>query len=321
MLFIYVLFYVDLTFAASFDNIVSCWRRLLTTITFSCVFLSSFSVIESFIILFVCFFERLIIYTCVCVSVSSYQDRGFIVNVLFPEIIPLVIISILYQFERPYVSFHHYGDACVFFVANRSKILYRVARTQNDCSKRNSTIRTRATFRFVDHTLFLPWRSPIHYSGIAQFIPIRAVLPVWLRNLGLSFNFRFEISLRRQRRRCNNRILFFKSFFEAQKSVSFVRFGSVFSTVGVCVWVCFNNPFLCIRVFVVRNRSRRPFYFRTADDHDFLAYCFTVLLRCLVHRLAFIVFENIQSQLFAFFKLFLTIFFLGFVFVCVFFSF
>lgn len=77
---------------------------------------------------------------------SSYQDRGFIVNVLFPEIIPLVIISILYQFERPYVSFHHYGDACVFFcLANRSKILYRVARTQNDCSKRNSNIRTYAT--------------------------------------------------------------------------------------------------------------------------------------------------------------------------------
>lgn len=46
------------------------------------------------------------------------------------------------------------------------------------------------------------------------------------------------------------------------------------------------------------------------DVYDFLAYCFTVLLRCLVHRLAFIVFENIQSQLFAFFKLFLTIFFL-----------
>lgn len=136
----------------------------------------SFSVIERFTILFVCFFERFDkLY--VCVSVNSYQDRGFIVNVLFPEIIPLVIISILYQFERPYVSFHHDGDACVF-VAIRSKILYRVARTQNDCSKRNSNIRTYATFRFVDHTLFLPWRSPNHYSGLAQFIPIQPVLPV-----------------------------------------------------------------------------------------------------------------------------------------------
>lgn len=125
---------------------------MLTTTTnddyiFMWFFLFSFSVIESFIILFVCFFERFDkLYVCMCES--SYQDRGFIVNVLFPEIIPLVIISILYQFERPYVSFHHYGDACVFFffcLANRSKILYRVARTQNDCSKRNSNIRTYAT--------------------------------------------------------------------------------------------------------------------------------------------------------------------------------
>lgn len=119
--------------------------------------------------------------------VSSYQDRGFIVNVLFPEIIPLVIISILYQFERPYVSFHHYGDACKYCVASESKILYRVARTQNDCSKRNSNNRTCATFRFVDRTLFLPWRSPIHYLGLALFIPIRPAFSVWLRNLGLSF--------------------------------------------------------------------------------------------------------------------------------------
>lgn len=131
MLFIYVLFYVDLTFAVSFDNIVSCWRRLLTTITFSCVFFFIFCNWE-FYYTFFASSNDLISYTCV--FLSSYSiEVFFIANVLFPEIIPLVIISILYQFERPYVAFHHDGDARVFCVAIGSTILYRVARTQNDC--------------------------------------------------------------------------------------------------------------------------------------------------------------------------------------------
>lgn len=112
---------------------------------------------------------------------------------------------------------------CFFSVANGSKILYRVARTQHDCSKRNSNIRTYAQ-------LLLPWLSPIHYSGLAQFIPIRPVLPVWLRNLGLSFTFfRFEISYDDNDDDDDGvTIGFFLSFFEAQKSVFFVRFGSFF---------------------------------------------------------------------------------------------
>lgn len=158
MLFIYVLFYVDLTFAVSFDNIVSCWRRLLTTITFSCVF-SSFSVIESFILLFFASSNDLISYTCV--FLSSYSIEVFfhskcIISRNHSACDYLDLVPI-WKALRCIPSWRR--RAC-FLCSNW--IYDPLPCCQNSKWLFPNEIRMFATFRFVSLT------TPYSYSGLAQ---------------------------------------------------------------------------------------------------------------------------------------------------------
>lgn len=92
-------------------------------------------------------------------------------------------------------------------------------------------------------------------------------------------------------------------FFEAVRFCS-IRFG-FYSAVSVCVWFCVYCLWWIFRFYVfVSENTRVVFCFlRIACAPMFMNFSLLILLflRCLVLRLAFIVFENIQSQLFAFF--------------------